>query len=277
MTNAQEIQILKEEIRLINERFEDSKSNYQTLYDGANNINSRLSNQISYTNLWISILVIVITIGGVILGLWIADLYKRIKRAKKIVKETKEYIDGHNTDLYKKLKREDVLDKLKRLEEVPDDITNVLQLLLSVDLLPEDFFILKRAYLSIIDDDMGQASQYMTLFFQHHSYEVLKDPDIGKKARDSIVVAYINAMFLRDIKIFFEGMVKFLKEEGINKEDSKEIIKRLFGQLFFSRHKKQIVYLREFSLKNGLDYSGMKLIAKEANPASPEYISWLES
>jgi hypothetical protein len=124
---------------------------------------------------------------------------------------------------------------------------------------------------------MGQASQYMTLFFQHHSYEVLKDPDIGKKARDSIVVAYINAMFLRDIKIFFEGMVKFLKEEGINKEDSKEIIKRLFGQLFFSRHKKQIVYLREFSLKNGLDYSGMKLIAKEANPASPEYISWLES
>jgi hypothetical protein len=199
---------------------------------------------------------------------------------KDIVEITKKAIDGHSTDLYKKLKREETLSLLMRLEEVPEDITNICPLLLSRDLLTEDFSRIRVSYLKTKDDsfDRSVTDQYIILLTQHFPYESLKDIDIKIDIVSYINNSLLQNMFSRDIKNLFVQVFKYLKESGISDEQNKIIIKKLLYHYSKSRFQPNMElhsFIKEVIIKSKLNLTDISDIAKEQAPTDQIYIDWL--
>lgn len=265
-----------QQIKNINEKITDLKDNYRLLYDGAKNQNDQLGNLISYSGYLLAIL-------GLILAWYINRQYEKIKEMKDMVGNTKKYIDEHNKELYIKIKRDETLSLLERLMEVPEDITNICDLLLSRDLLEEDFLHIKEAYLKIKNNDISNISaqgSYITLLLQHFTYESLKDEDIRDEIILSINTQNLHSMFQRDIKNLFCHIFKYLKEFGVSDEKSKTIIKNLF--YYYSKSKFLLnnelkEYIKSKLIENGFKNSVIASIAKEKALNDNVYILWIDS
>lgn len=265
--NAQRIENI--EARMI-----DLKENYRLLYDGAKNQNDQLSNQISFFSY-------VFTILGIFLAVYVSIQYEKIKKMKEIVEDTRRYIDEHNRQLFVQIKRDETVELLNRLIDVPEDISNISPLLFSRDLLEEDYIYLKAAYYNIGNHDLRtDKGLYITLFMQHFPYQCLKDIDLKTEMISNINVCELDNMFNRDIENLFDEVFKYLKEFGINDNQNRTIIKNLFYSLSLSNFKNN-TEVRLFIIDTVLKYKfkGIEImnIAKEQVSGNGPYEEWLKS
>lgn len=270
-----------QQINNVEDKMVNLNDNYKLLYDGAKNQNDQLGNQISFASYLLGGASFIFTILGIFLAWYINRQYEKIKEMKDTVEGTKKYIDEHSKELYRRIKRDETVELLNRLKEVPEDISNICPLLLSRDLLEEDYLYLKESYLKIKDDSFsGQAvGDYIVLLTQHFPYQSLKDTDLRINIIPFINTNLLHNMFNRDIKNFFDQVLKYLKEFGINDEQNKTIIKNLFYNYSKSRFQANIEiqdYIKGRVLKYQLNTTDISTIAKEQAPTDTVYINWLD-
>lgn len=184
--------------------------------------NSTIANEISAINTMLVAFTIVFGVVGVLLGVYISWLQRKVskmsdniaEKEQKIinlantVEETDRKIHTDIAGLYEDLRKEETMTLLRRLEEEPLDISNLSSLLMTRTLSGEGFTILKQAYIKLkslgpeIDNDRflepSFRQQYIVIFFQHYLRESVLDedirPDIVKECKYSM-----NCAFKRDI------------------------------------------------------------------------------
>ncbi len=264
-----------QQIKNIEDKMIDLKDNYRLLYDGAKNQNDQLGHLISYSGY-------VLAIFGILFAWYINLQYEKIKKMKDTVESTKKYIDEHNKELYKKIKRDETIGLLDRLKEVPEDISNICPLLLSRELLEQDYQYIKESYLKIKDVRYNGVAknEYVILFIQHFPYQSLKDADLKTEIIAYIDVFLLNHMFDRDIKNLFDQIFKYLREVGINDEQNKTIIKNLFFNYSKSEFKENIGlqnYIKETLTKYQMKTTNLVHVLKEQTPTDTVYIAWVDS
>lgn len=152
------------------------------------------------------------------------DLLSKNQKIKSEVEELNELIQKDIYGLFQKIKREETLSILDRLVKIPKDIANVCQVLLSRELLPNDFIKLKQAYDNVKKSnlaDQGEednqnhySSQYKILFFQHFLYQAIKVEDLRKDIKDYIYSG-IQSAFENDIIKSTTDFTKAILELGI--------------------------------------------------------------
>ena len=116
----------------------------------------------------------------------IAEKEQEIISLAKIVEETDKKIQSDISGLYAKLRDEETMTLLRRLEEEPQDISNLSHLLLARPLSEKGFSIIKRAFMKlkslgpVIDEGniISYGQQYTILFFQHYLRESVLDDDL---------------------------------------------------------------------------------------------------
>lgn len=211
--------------------------------------NDCIANQLSAASFLLAIIAIVIAIVGGFLGIYIRNKKKQIeaiaatidkkeKTIEKVSEATKELdkqIKGNIGELYNKLRNEETKALLDRLVLEPRDIGNLVKLLLARDLDEKGFSKLREAYLKLkneseeelSEDDMSYIKievpadeNYILLFFQHYSYQALKDdeirPSLVKEFNDNCHVAFKRDLIKTTIdicKALNEDVTTFNKEE----------------------------------------------------------------
>lgn len=184
--------------------------------------NSSISSQISTLNTLIAGFSLIFVISSIFLSFYISFLVRKVKLAKKSIEEKEKKIDSlaktvEETDakiqsdisgLYAKLRNEESMTLLHRLEEEPLDIVNIEELLLARPLEKEGFPILKRAYIKLCelgqDIDVSEflrpspRKQFHLLFFQHYLGETILDNNLRPEMLKDFEFG-MSCAFTRDI------------------------------------------------------------------------------
>lgn len=168
---------------------------------------SAIENSMGAVNTLLAVFSLIITIGGIFLGWFINRKEKNVQALLKQVETKKEEVekleeetsktriavmelsDNINKDiggLYAKLRREETITCLTRLVYEPDDISNILPLLLSRELIDSDFKFLLTAYRNLENKSdngivfdglfaqrLSSKGQYLLLFYQHFCGQAL--------------------------------------------------------------------------------------------------------
>ena len=168
---------------------------------------SAIENSMGAINTQLTVFSVLLAIGGIFLGVYInrkennmQSLLKQVEQKKDEVEKleektskTKKEIEELNNDinndiegLYAKLRREETITCLTRLVYEPDDISNILPLLLSRELIDSDFKFLLTAYRNLENKSdngivfdglfaqrLSSKGQYLLLFYQHFCGQAL--------------------------------------------------------------------------------------------------------
>lgn len=149
------------------------------VYSIVESSNSGVSNQLSTITIWLEIIAIVITVGGVFLGFYVSKKRREIERMAKTVDEKKVLVEGladtvdvkkqevealakttedldkkiqsDITGLYNKLRKEETKTFFQRIAKEPQDIENLSNLLLAREVDTENFPLLKQAFLKLAE------------------------------------------------------------------------------------------------------------------------------
>ena len=124
--------------------------------------------------------------------------------------ETDEKIQSDISGLYSKLRNEESLTLLKRLEEEPQDVNNLFQILAARKLSPELFCHLRTAFCNLLElgdvanEDDGIHCSYRETFLillcQHYMQNAVKDDRIRKELQSPLTLTkIINSEFKKDI------------------------------------------------------------------------------
>ncbi len=195
-------------------------------------INTQVDGSNKLLNIWgivISVLALLVAIAGFYLSYYIQQKAKTVKELTRQSKETEasvkriqKNIDTNLTAIYHKLRREETLYVLNRLQQIPEDVSNCSSLLLSRELEQGDYPLLLAAYKKLLaleeeikktevkneDEDFFASlngvdaqfdiykSIYRVLFFQHFiglaiNEEVLRQ-DIIDNFKDLCESAFHN-------------------------------------------------------------------------------------
>lgn len=269
---------LQSKVNLLQAKLDALQAKSDLMYSVVESSNSGVSNQLSTITIWLEIIAIVITVGGVFLGYYVSKKRREIERMAKTVDEKKDIVEvwagtvdvkkqelevlakatedldkkihGDITGLYNDLRKEETKTLFQRLAKEPLDIDNLGQLLLAREVDPENFILLKQAFLKLpeipevenkIDLEAGiltikpdTNNSYMLQFFQHFFYQSVKDDDI----RPVFVVNFKNVFdnaFESDIIRATEGLCMVLTEadSAFDKEDVlTEFLKAINGSKF---------------------------------------------
>lgn len=184
---------------------------------------SVIANEFSASNRVLTVSALVIAVIAILLGLFVAWIQNKVSKMSDTVKaltlsvegkkkEVEDLVTEINTNfdsLFKRIRRADTLEYLKRLEAVPQDVTNIMEILLARELEPDDFQYLQRAYIKLVDigeEDGGQnlygqdyGSRYRLLLFQHFCGHSIEDPFL----RDRMVAdldRLVSCCFDNDIR-----------------------------------------------------------------------------
>ena len=264
VNNIEKIETIQKEIKELNQKH-IAQGN---LHDKT--INS-ISSQIGAVSYNLTIFGILFAIGAIVLGIYVTRIENKVVRIREentsllnqTIKNKEEVVAINNliqkdiNGLYEKIKREETLHLLNRLTVVPEDITNLGDLLVSRELEREDFQILKKAYLKIkncskepralFSSQMSYAETYKLLFFQHFLDLAIKDKDIGPDLIDyyqtgiscsfenDIIKSstdFIKAIIELDYSSKGDDIGNFIKGLSISKfQDFKKLYKILFDNL----------------------------------------------
>ncbi len=200
-----------------------------------------ISNEISSVNTVLTVTSIVIAVVGIIVSVYITYLgnkvsqmrneiiskEEKIKEIAKVVKETDERIQSDISRLYEDLKVEETRTLIKRLEDVPEDISNLAPLLLARELGDCMFAPLKKAYKKLMKDNesveqnsflsSSKKDSYLLLFCQHFMYLSLIDEDLKEDILSYFETAF-NCAFRNDMEKSTRDMCKALNETENNTE-----------------------------------------------------------
>jgi hypothetical protein len=218
----------------------------QKLYDQTI---SSISTQLDSANYSLTIFGLLFAVTAIIIGVYVTYVERKIVRIseenkelltknqniKKEVEDLNRLIQSDIYNLFIKIKKEETEHILQRLTKVPKDIANVCESLLSRDLSPDNFAILKQAYFKLKETDNEYKVQYHLLFFQHFYAQSLRDEQIRKDLVDFIPHG-IQSSFENDIVKTTSDFILVINEKGPN-EFIKEI-NNYFKGLTASEHKK---------------------------------------
>ena len=209
--------------------------------------NSTIANEISAVNTMLVAFTIVFGIVGVLLGIYISWLQRKVSKMSdnieekeqkiillaKTVEDTDNKIQSDISGLYAKLRKEETLTLLHRLEEEPEDITNLADLLLARPLDDNGFPIFKRAFVKLMAINSGVAKdeftdssreiQYILLLFQHFLFQSILDD----KLRPEIVKnldSCMNCAFKHDIIKSTKDFCRALSSEDATFEKTQLLI-----------------------------------------------------
>lgn len=126
-------------------------------------------------------------------------------------------IQNNMSAIYEKMKREETIALLKRLEEIPEDITNVGDILLTRQFVSSDFEIMHNAYHNLIfhslelsgltslselrrsDEDFRiLEGSYILQFAQHFMGEAIVDKELQRLLRPSFEALFSDCFFRND-------------------------------------------------------------------------------
>ena len=191
--------------------FQNLNDNIDAIRNIVDVSNSTIANEISAVN---TLLVVVSIIWGVFsfgVGIYITLLQNKMVKIKrelyakeetineiaKKVEDTDNKIQSDISGLYKQLREEETMTMLRRLEEEPQDISNLSKLLLARPIGNDGYPILKSAYIKllelekeneqsendIINNYYNYNRSFLLLFFQHYMYNAILDNDIREDLR----------------------------------------------------------------------------------------------
>lgn len=248
---------LQHKVDLLQAKLDDLQGKTEFLSNIVGTANDGVSNQLSATNIFLASVALIMTIGGILLGIYIAnkkhqidnmastidEKKKMVEQLAKIVDEKKEKVDdiAKSTEeldknihcnlsaLYNDLRKEETNALLDRLILEPFDICNVSDLLLAREIEDNGYFKLKEAFLKLLKElesekpeniDKTYQIRYVILFFQHFCYEALIDEEVAPS-----IIEYLNAgcqtAFKRDIIKSTKELCKAVSSDKVkfNKED----------------------------------------------------------
>lgn len=297
--NYNEIASLRSGLDILSNNFEINKENYKTLYDGLGNQIQMASNSIQIILFLIAILIAAIAffikkfidknlrdiedskqsidktkeeVGKILTD--VADMRKNIN-------ETKDYIDNHNKEMLVKIKRDYTLGYLKRIEKIPEDIANLVEILLASDLEKEDFLILKNGLLKIKAKnsfDTSNRNYFVALLVQHFPKETIEDMAL----REDLIFGIdnnINEMFDVDVESFLHSLLLVIEEKSINFIENKILLAKFFKRLYTSKHKlnNHILSCAKEMIKNiSLDKAQIEEILTDTS-TDTGYIDWIKN
>lgn len=211
---------------LLNDRI----ANLEKKIESDRNINDRTFNsisvQLSVSSYLFTIMGIFFSIVAIGVGVYVTFVERKIVKiresnqellnktlnAKKEVEELNDLIQKDVSGLYYKIKREETIDLLNRLKEIPKDILNIQQLLLTRELLPEDFEKLKVAFLKV---SKPYREAYLFQFFQHFLFDSMNHEEIRKELL-TIMPQVIEASFENDIIKSSKDFIRAIINNGIH-------------------------------------------------------------
>lgn len=275
MQENKDVEVLTNKVEMLQEKIDTNNQTYQQLYQGSNDINSRISNQLATTTLTIEVISLFLTVAGLLLGWHISRSYNRIVKIRAEIDRTKRYIDEHDTELYRRLQRDDTLALLNRLNEVPEDISNVVDLLFARNLQPEDYLSLRESYSQLSAGDQLHREHYLQLFIQHFGYATITDPDIKNDLAAFIIPSTLGYMFPRDIEYFTGDIFKLASEKGLEDEYTCTLIQKLFLSLYRSKHKGLFPLVKKVGQTHSIPWLKVKeIVLKQAEV--PGFRAWLD-
>lgn len=188
------------------------------------------------------------TVIAIFLGIYISNIKENIekisdenrgflaknKEIKRYVKEIDKYIKENISGLYLKIKREEILNILNRLVNVPEDINNVHSSLLTANLMDEDYYTLKKAYENLNPLTRESMSTYALIFFQHFFKQSITDEKL-KTVITTWLVNCVEDSFQNDIIKSSKEFVEVINDKGVL--SLKDVINLYFGAINSSNHK----------------------------------------
>ena len=166
---------LQSKVDSLQAKLDALKAKSDLMYSVVESSNSGVANQLSTITIWLEIIAIVITVGGVFISFYVSKKRREIERMAKTVDEKKVLVEGlastvdgkkqevellakttedldkkiHNdiAGLYNDLRKEETKTFFQRIAKEPLDIDNLAQLLLAREVDPENFTLLKQAYI----------------------------------------------------------------------------------------------------------------------------------
>ncbi len=265
--------------------------------------NDGVSNQLSATNNLLALVGVIVTIAAIWLGVLIEKRKRQIEKmaetidTKKkavedlaaIVDDKKEKVDiiakatedldkkihGDITGLYNDLRKEETKTLFQRIAKEPLDIDNLGPILLAREVEPENFLLLKQAFLKVpeipvVEDKIDLENgvfriksdtnhSFMLQFFQHFFYQSVKDDDIRQTFVDNFKNVFDNA-FDSDIVRATEGLCKALTDAD-SKFDKVYVLKGFLKAINTSKFE-NFALLRKI-LEENLSEQGLLQLAIE--------------
>lgn len=180
VTDSLNIELLRNNVEIL----ENQVNNLKGLLSHSNDT---IANEIAISDRFLSIASFVFALTALLIGVYITwcsnkmDKMKKsveqkeqdIIRLKEIVESTNRQIQDDIHGVYERLRLEETNTLIERLRQVPEDISNIINLLLSRDLPETSFSILREAYDKV--DNPAYIKDYFMLFFQHFADRILKD------------------------------------------------------------------------------------------------------
>lgn len=246
-----------------------------------------VNTSISGASFALTIVGILVAVGGLGLGIYISFLEKKVRnltienrtilethlKIKNEVEILDRNIKTNMGKLYDDLKKEETKTLVMRLVKVPQDIANLGNTLASRDITTELFPEMKKA-LQLLPKDSPEygyyAMAYRVLFFQHFPALALFDKDIASEIEQDYH-DLMNASFENDI---IKTSTEFLKRcVDIGLLDCRDKIRKYFAALSKSKHAGYFELHREiyktlctkenrFNLYSVLDSEDLKDIRK---------------
>jgi hypothetical protein len=253
------------------EEFESKISDLKERINNEEKLNEKtiesISKQLDAASYNLTLFGILFGIGAIGIGMYVTyierkivkigeenkDLLSKNQKIKSEVEDLNKLIQNDLFGLYIKIKREETIHILERLTKVPKDIVNVCSLLLSRELLQEDFFRLKIAYDKLKlsnNEDQGEedgifnySHEYKVVFFQHFLNQVIKNDDLRKDMLLYIPLG-IHASFENDIIKSTHDFTTAIVDLGIH--NFKPEINKYFEGLSSSKHKNFLAVYKTF-------------------------------
>lgn len=209
--------------------------------------NSSINNSLDASSRFLTIVSIVIALLGVAVAGYVTYLSNKVKAMVETIRQSGEYVSNINKEvsikqkevselvdevnnnigsLYSRIRREDTKAFLNRLIEVPEDINNIIELLSARNLESEDFFLLRQAYLKLLEIEgvdnqledysySGGVDGYLSLFFQHFLGLSIEDDLL----RDRIIGFFsegLSCAFQNDIDNEIDSLGETLSKEKLS-------------------------------------------------------------
>lgn len=235
-------------IETIKRQIDNLNSQMESLHNLVSHSNDVIANEIAAGDRYLTLVSITLGVLGIILGIYIAwctnkikkmkmsmeEKERDIKRTSQIVEQTNSQIQSDISGLYDKLRREETKTFLNRLIEVPEDIANIIDLLLFRNLDSNDYNLLKQAFDKLPKEDSRNTEYYLLLFFQHFAGRSLSDADLRSRFIadfDSLILA----AFKNDIIKSTKDMMTVIKD--MPNEEKLQILEPYYKALKRSKFK----------------------------------------
>lgn len=212
-------------IASMHDQIENINTQLSDLHNLISHSNDAIANEIAAGDRFLTYVGLILGFVGILLGFYITWCYQKVRKMKisierkerdvkdlsNKVEKINEQIQNDISGLYEKLRKEESKSLLNRLIKVPEDIDNIVDLLLARELLPEDFSLLKQAFENLPKDNEDNVKKYLLLFFQHFAGQSIKYNDLRNRFVADFALL-VSVAFKNDIEKSTKDIVLSLEE-----------------------------------------------------------------